>query len=279
MKRISVRMLLVMVACGLAFTTVAFAARLPKGIVVFTNDDLQTGSLPVAGVFAGYHFAVTGFPIIDQIGTSGFVTLKQMKNLQKQGWDFQVHAYSDQVHASGYSRISDWDISSDIHSAIVTLQHWGFGRATALAPPLGDYGLGEGNIDTDRLASILREDGIMICRQAYPDGQDIEDSINRIKTFDPLKVKVFSVKQSTVGVNPGSVPDRFYDLIWSAENEGTLIVIATHGSANHPDLSDDYTVSNAVLNSIANYVYRSVKAGKIRVLPLTKAVSLFMSGK
>lgn len=276
MKRISVLALLVMVACGFIFTSTASAKRLPRGAVVWTIDDGESVDLQVAKILKKYNFPVTSFVITGRIGTPGYLSVKDMKKLSRTyRWEFQNHTDDHKY----FSTMSDWEIFNDIRTATQKLRNWGFRNVVALAPPGGDYGEGEGNIDGNRLIEIIVEEGsISMCRQAYPqDSSDLSTMINSVDTFDPMRIKVFSIKRSTVGDDPGAIPDTFYNLVWSAREEGTMVVFLTHGVGSDP--SDDYKVEPSVLNSMVGYVKRQLKTRKLQVLPLTQAVNLMNAHK
>lgn len=141
----------------------------PNGVISFTCDDSYASQFNIMRpALDKYGWSATAYTIVDVIGTSGFMTLDQLKTLeQSSGWEIAGHAFTSQMHLDGYGSGSSMAaIESDIRSLRKWLLDNKFKGADHLAYPrgyftadsqqvMGQY-FATGRTVTNRLSETLR---------------------------------------------------------------------------------------------------------------------------
>lgn len=256
-----------------ALSLILFVAgqALAGGVVVFTIDDGDSSALVVAETLMGYGYTATLGVITSRVGTPGYLTVADIQNLSSNGFEVANHTVSHQY----FTGMTDVAMLASIESASDAIASWGLPRPTALIPPGGDFGEGEGNISGTRLQNLLAVTSIKVCRQAYPQNlADLETIVNRTENFDPIRVKVFSLRKATVGGDPMAIPDVFYDLIFQVREEGAMVVFVLHRVGD--DVTDEYSIPVGMLERMANYISRQTG---VEVLNLTEATRKMLAEK
>jgi peptidoglycan/xylan/chitin deacetylase (PgdA/CDA1 family) len=93
-------------------------AAFPHGVVSFTFDDGWAS--PYEQAYPALHsngFSATLFPIVELVGGDEYMTLPQLQELHRAGWEVGVHAYSDAVHTAGFPLTSAAELEQDIVAA------------------------------------------------------------------------------------------------------------------------------------------------------------------
>jgi peptidoglycan/xylan/chitin deacetylase (PgdA/CDA1 family) len=250
-KKVLVFLLAIIVLAGMSFAKPAVA-----GFVGFGVDDGIKSALNIMDLLDDYKIPVDLYPIVGQIETTGYLTAKDLASLQSRGCHIRNHTFG---HVSFLS-LSTAQKVSQIREAKNQLRKWGFLEADALALPFGDVGT---NLNT----ALTQEGSISVCRMAWPD--DINDPstiINSTKTFDPLRIKVYSLKVSTFDVG------RLYallDIVANDPNAFLYFVIHDMGTPN----GDDYRIAPENLQQIVNYIMDYVQTGQIQLVDIMKGSS------
>lgn len=118
--------------------------KYPNGVVTLCFDDSYAGHYTIARTVLGqYGYQATMFPIVDVVGTSGYMTVTQMRALQDlMGWEVAPHAYTAANHAN-FASLTAAQIQADLASSINWMQANGFRRAGSYAYPLGVFSGGQ----------------------------------------------------------------------------------------------------------------------------------------
>lgn len=119
-------------------------SRYPNGVVTLCFDDSFAGHYTIARPLLNqYSYPATLFPIVDTVGSSGYMTLAQIKTLQDMfGWEVAPHAYTTATH-SNFASMSQSAIQADIISNINWMATNGFRYSGAYAYPLGIFSSGQ----------------------------------------------------------------------------------------------------------------------------------------
>ena len=115
----------------------------PNGVVSFTFDDAMDDHYTVAKAYMDkYGYAGTCYPIIDTLGTSGYMTLAQLKELvARSGWEVGLHAYAAANHnaVGGFPSLSASAQVKDIVQQREFLIANGFPNPANFAYPQGQF--------------------------------------------------------------------------------------------------------------------------------------------
>jgi len=114
----------------------------PNGVISITCDDSYASQFNVLRpALDKYGWSATAYTIVDVIGTSGFMTLDQLKTLEQvSGWEVAGHAFTSQMHLDGYgSGSTPAAIEADIRSLRKWLLDNKFKGADHLAYPRGYF--------------------------------------------------------------------------------------------------------------------------------------------
>jgi peptidoglycan/xylan/chitin deacetylase (PgdA/CDA1 family) len=120
------------------------STKYPNGVVTICLDDSFAGHWTYARPTMGqFGYQATLCPIIDQIGTTGSMTLAQHQLLQNQlGWEIAAHASTMANHA-GFETMTAPQIQADIATSLAWMQASGLASSGAYAYPLGAFGGGQ----------------------------------------------------------------------------------------------------------------------------------------
>lgn len=167
------------------------AATFPNGVVSITFDDCYEDALTAGKPYMDlYGYPATSFIIGDLIGTTGRLSVSDLKNLQtNDGWEIACHAYSDTVHSNTYTGVTAAQLLADATSMKAFAVANGFRGADLNAYPKGQYGLTTDGVST---TSIIQ--------QVYGAGLS---TVNKTKeTYvpsDPFRIRRISSISSYTG--------------------------------------------------------------------------------
>ncbi|MDI2130555.1 polysaccharide deacetylase family protein [Yinghuangia seranimata] len=91
------------------------STKFPRGVVSITFDDSFASVYDLAQpVMQAHGFAGTMYNIAEAVGTSRYLTLKQMRDMQdRSGWEMAGHAYSTSAHDASYSQLTSRQVDAD----------------------------------------------------------------------------------------------------------------------------------------------------------------------
>lgn len=103
---------------GLA--AIAESSTYPNGVVSLTFDDCYEAADTVARLkMDTYGYAGTFYPIIDQFGGAGKLTLARAKAMEKiNGWDFGFHATTLAAHSTGFDTLTEAQLETEFETMI-----------------------------------------------------------------------------------------------------------------------------------------------------------------
>jgi len=122
-----------------AVAIVPQSTAFPRGVVSFTYDDGRNLGLPLARPkLDQYGYPATAFVIRNKIGTSGYVSLAQLKEAKdKSGWEIAAHADTSTTHDAGFDTLT----ASQVTAELVAQRRWmftnGIGPSEGFAWPQG----------------------------------------------------------------------------------------------------------------------------------------------
>lgn len=130
------------------------AAAFPNGVVSITFDDSWQSAMDLGKPrMDQYGYRGTIFPITSVVGSSGRLTIPELRALQDQlGWEIAAHAYTDADHSLSDTGMTAAQLDADSRNQKAWLVANGF-RGEGHAYPLGQFGPtadGQPGIDTLR---------------------------------------------------------------------------------------------------------------------------------
>jgi hypothetical protein len=125
---------------GLAL--VSEQAVYPSGVISLTFDDNSLAQYTIARAYMDlYGYSGTLYPVIDQIGQAGQMSLTQIKNLQDfNGWDIGAHASTLAQHTAGLQGLTEVQLVTEFEANRAWMRTNGL-RGESFAWPNGDSDL------------------------------------------------------------------------------------------------------------------------------------------
>ena len=223
-------------------------------VVTFIDDDGTSNFLTLTKpIFDKYGIKVSIGVIPSKVGTSGYMTIAQLKELQEQGYSILSHSYthdaniykpvvvdtnpiSDDVILEDYRKCYDWMVKNNFNGADTIVYPWGYftnsGRYKNLARTFFNNGINAygGNID-----------GINI----YGNGvnEEINDNMYLNRLF----------------INKNTDIQAYKNAIDDCATKGGWLILGSHSNSNEIDVSH--------LENIINYI----KSKNIIILPFNQA--------
>lgn len=126
----------------------------PNGVVSVVFDDSYQNVYDLARpIMDGLGYRGTMFNIAQAIGTTNYLTLAEMRNLQNWcGWEMAGHAYSTSAHTAGYNTLTAQQVSDDLRNLRAWMVTNGF-LSEHFAYPHGQFSLTTDGVPIDQLAS------------------------------------------------------------------------------------------------------------------------------
>jgi peptidoglycan/xylan/chitin deacetylase (PgdA/CDA1 family) len=149
------------------------AAKWPNGVVTLCFDDSYVGQYTLARPLLGqYGYRATLFPIWDQVGAGGSMTIANMHLLHDLlDWEVAPHA-STLANHSGFGGLTAVQIQADITASLAIQQTQGFGSSGAYAYPLGYFSTGQDAAVTE-LCKVARTIDHTMYTESLPVGQPL----------------------------------------------------------------------------------------------------------
>ena len=124
----------------------------PRGAVSITFDDsFQSVHDLARPVMDAHKFAGTIYNIADAAGTSRYLTMNQMKDLQDgSGWEMAGHAYSMDAHNQGYDQLTAKQVDTDLRKLRAWLTSNGF-PSDHFAYPHGTFSATKDGVPVDSI--------------------------------------------------------------------------------------------------------------------------------
>lgn len=121
----------------------------PNGVVSLTFDDSFSSAYTEARPYMDkYGYAGSLFPVQDQIGQPGKLTLAQAKSLvSTNGWEFGYHASTQALHDAGFHTMTEAQFAAECEKMILWGKNNGLGGESFTWP------LGLSSSATERVAS------------------------------------------------------------------------------------------------------------------------------
>lgn len=126
----------------------------PHGVVSITFDDSYASVFDLARPAMSRHgFPGTMYNIAQAAGTSGYLTIDQMRSMQDQSaWEMAGHAYATAAHNAGYDQLTSQQVDEDMGKLRDWLASNGF-TSEQFAYPHGSFQATSDGIPVDRIAS------------------------------------------------------------------------------------------------------------------------------
>lgn len=112
-----------------------------RGVATFCFDDQHESVFSAASpILSKYQVPATFFAIKELVGTSGFMSLGELKDVERRlGWEVAAHAYSETVHGLSYNGVTPAVALADMRAIRDWLTTNGFKGRDHLAYPHGYY--------------------------------------------------------------------------------------------------------------------------------------------
>lgn len=129
-------------------------ATFPSGVISMTFDDNHSSIWSLARpVMDAHGYRGTVYTIADLVGTSDYITLDQLRALEKwSGWEVAGHANTVADHSAGYNDLTSQQVNSDMQGLKSWLMSNGF-ISDSLAYPGGHFENTIDGVPVDQIAS------------------------------------------------------------------------------------------------------------------------------
>ncbi len=116
-------------------------ASYPNGVVTFCFDDCFASQATLAQpILTAAGFRASLFPIVDQIGESGKLSLEDLRTFQDLlGWSVHAHSTTLSSHALKWTEMSPSEVSADLLANKTWLEQNGFRGSDFVAYPQGAF--------------------------------------------------------------------------------------------------------------------------------------------
>lgn len=217
------------------FNEIALVPKLPGGVVI-VFDDARSGVWSYARpIMEKYGVRGTVAAIASFAGQPGYMTVDQMKRLQKyHGWDIICHQYSDLADGLGYDTMTENELRLEVEA----LQKWmydnGFRRGMHhVTYPFG--GFNDASID--------------ILKDYFITGRTIIEGHETNPMADPMRLRtILVINSSTVSAITGHID--------KALANGTLLILTFHNIVpGTPALETEYNASD--FEDIIEHIHNS----------------------
>lgn len=112
----------------------------PNGVLSFDFDDCYSSQYTAAQKLSQYRFPGTLYTICDVVGTAGFLTEAQMKEMERvHGWSIAAHAYTKVNHDARLTSLSSTALAEDMRRSREWLASRGFRALDFIAYPGGKF--------------------------------------------------------------------------------------------------------------------------------------------
>lgn len=138
------------------------ASAFPNGVATICWDDVYSDAYTSGRARMDlYNFPGVAAPIIDRIGTAGYLTLAQLKALHvDNGWQIIPHAYTGAAHDARLTTLAD-NGYSELYQSLDYLTRQGFSDLDDYAYPGGEWGasvVGGGVVDVNTsLEAVVKQ--------------------------------------------------------------------------------------------------------------------------
>lgn len=199
------------------------ATPFPNGVATIWWDDVFTDAYTLGRPRMDlYNFPGVCCPIIEKIGTSGYLTLAQLKALQvNNGWQVVPHAYTTAAHDNRFSTLTAAQVDDEIGRSLDYLASNGFEELDSFAYPGGIWST---DVGTTAEASALKFFRVCRLTTAWPRQQ--------MPVVTPGRVGALDGQSSALATFQAEV-DRAY-------TEGEWINLVWHGGDANLNAKIDY---------------------------------------
>jgi hypothetical protein len=219
----------------------------PSGVVSVTFDDSYASQVANAGpILNSLSFRPTLYTICDVIGTSGYLTLGQLRTAQAVSeWEIAGHAYSVANHNSKFHTLTTTQVDNDIRRCRMWMLGQGF-LSDSFAYPGGFFSRTSDGTSIESLACLYFGSGR---------GISSADTLEPFPPPMPMRMRSISGIGSMAGAaargypanltGPGGALDRCLQGEWVILTFHD-IVTGSAANANQCSLSDFTAIMNAI---------------------------------
>ncbi len=215
----------------------------PKGAVSLTFDDgVASHYSLMAPILARHGYTGTAYVIRDLVGQAGYMTLAQLRDLDRRGWEIALHAEHVAAHNArgGFTSLSSAGIVSEWRDEAAWLRANGFSGSRDSAYPQGIF-------DARVLAAAKRYGKLDTARTTS------FRSVETLPVSDPLRLRTISY-DATVTISPGSRLGTIKWRIDQVREYGGWLILCFHDDTSAT--SDGSAISAGHLREIVDYVAR-----------------------
>lgn len=166
------------------------------GVVTLAFDDCDaTVASQAIPKMSQYGFPGTIFSISDVVGTTGFLTLEQMKIAERDfGWEVAAHSNSLADHSLDFTNISIEDLRSNLRSHRSWLETNGFRGSEHIAYPKGGY----------------NESTLPVIKEIFASGRGTvrRTKYETLPPADPYRIRTFQVYNTDTAANINGLIDK-----------------------------------------------------------------------
>ncbi len=227
-----------------------------KGTIFLTFDDGRDSVYDLAyPIMESYNLTGTSYVITDRVGTSQYMTLEQLKELQAAGWNIGSHSQSHVY----LTTLNDSELDAQLKNSQSWLLANGFGKgAYTFAIPFGSY---DSNV-LQHMAQyyVLGRSSDMSYCEPYP-----QIDIYSHGDSQELTLRSFYATASTYNDT-----DRFNASIDSAAETNGMLVLMFHQFTENESAAEEYIMYTGDFEKICQYI--ESKGSAVQVLPMSEMI-------
>ena len=232
------------------FNLIELVPECAQGFASVTFDDGYESQYTLAKpILDSYGIRASVFPVCKCIGEFDRLTLDQLLKMQNSKWEIGVHAYSDAIHGSTFTRAATYNVEKDIINSRIWFASNGIKNVNSIAYPSGN----------------INKDVINICKKYFTSGRTTASS-NRESPIPDMPFRL-RAQSSISSYNGGLSATTVQNLISSAATNKSWLILVFHNIVpGSPKSTTDCSQSDF------NSIIRTLSKSGLRIMTINDVI-------